>query len=61
VKTLTETVRKLGPSYFTSLFVASLLELVSIQVALVSLLTRRKPRPWRIVHTTKWSDVRNPA
>jgi cellulose synthase/poly-beta-1,6-N-acetylglucosamine synthase-like glycosyltransferase len=53
VKTLTETVRKLGPSYLASLFVASFLELVSIQVALVSLLTRRKPRPWRIAHTTK--------
>jgi cellulose synthase/poly-beta-1,6-N-acetylglucosamine synthase-like glycosyltransferase len=53
VRTLAETVRKLGPSYFTSLFVASFLELISIQVALVSLLTRRKTRPWRIAHTTK--------
>lgn len=53
VKTLTETVRKLGPAYLASLFVASLLELVSVQIALVSLLTRRKPRPWRIAHTTK--------
>ena len=58
VKTLTQTVRKLGPSYLTPLFVASFLELVSVQVALVLLLTRRKPRPWRIVHTTKWSDLR---
>lgn len=53
LKTLTETVRKLGPSYLTSLFVAPFLELVSFQVALVSLLTRRRPRAWRIVHTTK--------
>jgi cellulose synthase/poly-beta-1,6-N-acetylglucosamine synthase-like glycosyltransferase len=53
VRTLTETVRKLGPSYFTSLFVGSFLELISTQVALVSLLTRRKTRPWRIAHTTK--------
>jgi hypothetical protein len=53
VKTLAETVRRLGPSYLTALFVASFLELVSVQVALVSLLTRRKPRPWRIAHTTK--------
>jgi cellulose synthase/poly-beta-1,6-N-acetylglucosamine synthase-like glycosyltransferase len=53
LKTLTETVRKLGPSYFTSLFVASFLELLSIQVALLSLLTRRKQRPWRIARTTK--------
>jgi cellulose synthase/poly-beta-1,6-N-acetylglucosamine synthase-like glycosyltransferase len=62
VKTLTETVRKLGPSYLTSLFVASFLELISIQVALVSLLTRRKPRPWRIAHTTKMlNSPRNSA
>jgi len=61
VKTLAETVRKLGPSYLTSLFVASFLELVSVQVALVSLLTRRKPRPWRIAHTTKMvRSSRNP-
>ena len=61
VKTLTETVRKLGPSYLTTLFVASFLELVSVQVALVSLLTRRKPRPWRIAHTTKLvRSSRNP-
>ena len=53
VKTLTEIISKLGPSYLTSLFVASVLELVSVQVALVSLVTRRKPRPWRIAHTTK--------
>ncbi len=53
LKTLTETVRKLGPSYFTTLFIASFLELLSIQVALVSLLTRRKQRPWRIARTTK--------
>lgn len=53
LKTLTETVRALGPSYIPSLFVASFLELLSIQVALVSLLTRRKPGPWRIAHTTK--------
>ena len=61
VKTLTETVRKLGPSYLTSLFVAPLLELVSVQVALASLLTRRNPRPWRIAHTTKMiRSSRNP-
>src|SRR5713101_2576217 len=61
VKTLTETVRKLGPSYLMALFVASFLELVSVQVALVSLLTLRKPRPWRIVHTTKMvGSSRNP-
>jgi poly-beta-1,6-N-acetyl-D-glucosamine synthase len=61
LKTLTETVRKLGPSYLTSLFVASFLELVSIQVALVSLLTRRTPHPWRIAHTTKMlRSSRNP-
>lgn len=53
LKTLNETVTKLGPSYLTSLFVASFLELVSFQVALVTLLTRKKPRPWRIAHTTK--------
>jgi cellulose synthase/poly-beta-1,6-N-acetylglucosamine synthase-like glycosyltransferase len=50
---LTETLRKLGPSYLTSLFVASFLELISLHVALVSFLTRRKPRPWRIVYSTK--------
>jgi cellulose synthase/poly-beta-1,6-N-acetylglucosamine synthase-like glycosyltransferase len=62
MRTLTETVRRLGPSYLTSLFVASFLELVSIQVALVSLLTRRKPRPWRIAHTTKMvRSARNPT
>jgi cellulose synthase/poly-beta-1,6-N-acetylglucosamine synthase-like glycosyltransferase len=53
LKTLTETVRKLGPSYLTSLFMASFLELLSIQVALLSLFTRRKQRPWRIARTTK--------
>jgi cellulose synthase/poly-beta-1,6-N-acetylglucosamine synthase-like glycosyltransferase len=53
LKILTETVRRLGPSYLTSLFVAFFLELVSIQVALISLVTRKKPRPWRIVRTTK--------
>jgi cellulose synthase/poly-beta-1,6-N-acetylglucosamine synthase-like glycosyltransferase len=62
MRTLTETVRRLGPSYLMSLFVASFLELVSIQVALVSLLTRRKPRPWRIAHTTKMvRSARNPT
>jgi cellulose synthase/poly-beta-1,6-N-acetylglucosamine synthase-like glycosyltransferase len=53
LKTLTETVRKLGPSYLTTLFIASFLELLSVQVALVSLLTGRKQRPWRIARTTK--------
>jgi hypothetical protein len=53
LKTLSETVRKLGPSYLTTLFIASFLELLSVQVALVSLLTGRKQRPWRIARTTK--------
>jgi cellulose synthase/poly-beta-1,6-N-acetylglucosamine synthase-like glycosyltransferase len=62
VRTLAEIVGRLGPSYLMSLFVASFLELVSIQVALVSLLTRRKPRPWRIAHTTKTvRSARNPT
>src|SRR5260370_9851003 len=52
VKTLTAPVRQCGPSYLTALFVASFLELVSVQVALVSLLTRRNTRPCRIAHTT---------
>ena len=53
LKILTETLRKLGPSHLTSLLIASFLELISVQVALVSLLARRKLRPWRIAHTTK--------
>jgi cellulose synthase/poly-beta-1,6-N-acetylglucosamine synthase-like glycosyltransferase len=53
LKTLVAIIRKLGPSYLTYLFVAAFLELVSFQVAMLSLVTRRKPRAWRIAHSTK--------
>lgn len=48
-----KTVSKLGPSYLVSMFIAGLLEFLSFQVAVISSLTQRSSRPWRIAQTTK--------
>ena len=53
LKILLRTVGRFGPSYLAPLFVAGFLELVSFQIALVSQLTARPNRPWRIVQSTK--------
>jgi len=53
LKLLVRTVARLGPSHLLPLITASVLELLSFQVAVVSSLTRRDVRPWRIVESTK--------
>jgi len=53
LKLLVRTVARLGPSHLLPLITAGVLELLSFQVAVVSSLTRRDVRPWRIVESTK--------
>jgi cellulose synthase/poly-beta-1,6-N-acetylglucosamine synthase-like glycosyltransferase len=53
LKLLVQTVARLGPSYLLPLIIAGSLELLSFQVAVVSSLTKRDQRRWRIVETTK--------
>ena len=53
LKILVRTVAMSGLSFLAPLFVAGFLELVSFQIALISQLTGRPNRPWRIVQSTK--------
>ena len=53
LRILVKTVAKLGPSHLGPLIVAGFLEFLSLQVAIISSLTRHGRKPWRIVETTK--------
>src|SRR6266851_5874147 len=53
LRLLAKTVAKLGPSHLPPLIVAGFLEFLSLQVAIISSLTRDGRKPWRIVETTK--------
>jgi cellulose synthase/poly-beta-1,6-N-acetylglucosamine synthase-like glycosyltransferase len=53
LRLLAKTVAKLGPSHLPPLIVAGFLEFLSLQVAIISSLTRHGRKPWRIVETTK--------
>jgi cellulose synthase/poly-beta-1,6-N-acetylglucosamine synthase-like glycosyltransferase len=53
LRLLVRTVARLGPSYLLPLIMAGFLELLSFQVAVVSSLTNRDEKPWRIVESTK--------
>ena len=53
LKILVKTVAKLGPAHLPPLILAGFLEFLSLQVALVSALTRKNQRRWRIAETTK--------
>ena len=50
---LRRVVIRLGRRFFPALFVAILLELVSLQVAISQLTIKRRYRPWRIAASTK--------
>jgi len=50
---LVKTVAGLGASQILPMFIAGSLELLSIHVALISSLAKRKHKPWRIAQTTK--------
>jgi cellulose synthase/poly-beta-1,6-N-acetylglucosamine synthase-like glycosyltransferase len=53
LRTLVGGIAKRGPSGLLTIFVAGVLEILSFQVAIASLLTGRAARPWTLVHTTK--------
>lgn len=53
LRLLVRTVAKLGHSYLPPLIVAGFLELISFQVAVLSSLTKRGRKPWRIAESTK--------
>jgi cellulose synthase/poly-beta-1,6-N-acetylglucosamine synthase-like glycosyltransferase len=53
LKLLVQTVARMGPSYLLPLIIAGSLELLSFQLAVVSSLTKRDQKRWRIVETTK--------
>jgi cellulose synthase/poly-beta-1,6-N-acetylglucosamine synthase-like glycosyltransferase len=53
LRLLVRTVARLGPSYLLPLIMAGFLELLSFQVAVVSSLTNRDGKAWRIVESTK--------
>ncbi len=53
LKLLVKAVARLGPSHLLPLIMAGFLELLSFQVAVVSSLTNRDEKPWRIVESTK--------
>jgi len=53
LRLLVKTVAKLGPSHLPPLIVAGFLEFLSLQVAIISSLTRHGRKPWRIAETTK--------
>ncbi|SRR6266568_729584 len=52
-KLLLKTLSKLGPSFIPALMVAGLLELFSLQIAILGSLFRREHKPWRLALTTK--------
>ncbi len=53
LRLLVKTVARLGPSHLLPLITAGFLELLSLQVAIVSTLTTQNEKPWRIVRSTK--------
>lgn len=53
LRTLVGSVSRKGPSGLLTVFVAAFLEVLSFQMAIASLVTRRANRPWTIVQTTK--------
>jgi cellulose synthase/poly-beta-1,6-N-acetylglucosamine synthase-like glycosyltransferase len=53
LKLLVRTVARLGPSHLLPLIIAGLLELISFQVAVMSSLTKKNQKPWRLVESTK--------
>jgi cellulose synthase/poly-beta-1,6-N-acetylglucosamine synthase-like glycosyltransferase len=53
LKLLVKTVARLGPSHLLPLIMAGFLELLSLQVAVFSSLTKQDEKPWRIVESTK--------
>ncbi len=53
LKLLIRTVARLGPSHLLPLIIAGLLELISFQVAVMSSLTKKNQKPWRLVESTK--------
>ena len=53
LRLLVKTMARLGPSHMPPLIVAGFLEFLSLQVAIISSLTKHGHKPWRIVETTK--------
>lgn len=53
LRLLVKIVARLGASHLLPLIVAGALEFLSLQVAIVSSLTKHGRKPWRIVETTK--------